>query len=104
MLAIKNKNDTDPHKQTNILRSIDIGNQQNKCISFAMIMWNRKMEKKQIPWQLCYKDTDSFVVYIKAKDIYIDIGKDIEKRLDISNYELERPSPKRKNKKSNRIN
>ena len=29
-------------------------------------------------------DTDSFTVYIKTEDIYIDIAKDIEKRFDIS--------------------
>ena len=34
--------------------------------------------------KLCYMDTDSFTVYIKTKDIYIDIAKDIEKRFDIS--------------------
>ena len=29
-------------------------------------------------------DTDSFRVYIKTEDIYIDIAKDIEKRFAIS--------------------
>ena len=29
-------------------------------------------------------DTESFTVYIKTEDIYIDIAKDIEKRFDIS--------------------
>ena len=48
---------------------------------------------------LYYMDTDSFTVYIKADDIYKDIAKDVETRFDISNYELNRPLPKRKNKK-----
>ena len=43
--------------------------------------------------------TDSFIVYIKTEDIYKDITKDIETRFDTSNYELERPLPKRKIKK-----
>ena len=36
-------------------------------------------------------DTDSFIVYIKAEDIYIDISKDVERRLDTLNDELGRP-------------
>ena len=43
-------------------------------------------------------DTDSFIVYIKTEDIYVDIYVDITKdvgtRFDTSNYELERPLPK----------
>ena len=31
-------------------------------------------------------DTDSFIVYIKTKDIYIDISKDVETRFYTSNY------------------
>ena len=41
----------------------------------------------------------SFIVYIKADDIYKDIAEDVETRFDTSNYELDRPLPKRKNKK-----
>ena len=43
-------------------------------------------------------DTDSFTVYIKTGDIYVDIAKDVEARFDTSNYELDRPLPK-ENKK-----
>ena len=43
-------------------------------------------------------DTDNFTVYIKTDDIYKDIAKDVEKSLDASNYELDRPWPKGKNK------
>ena len=44
-------------------------------------------------------DTDSFIVYIKTDDIYKDIAEDFETRFGASNYELERPLPKGKNKK-----
>ena len=44
-------------------------------------------------------DADSLIVYIKTEDIYVDIAKDFEARFDTSNYELERPLPKGKNKK-----
>ena len=39
--------------------------------------------------KLCYMDTDSFIVYIKTDDIYIDIA-DVETRFNTSNYELHR--------------
>ena len=44
-------------------------------------------------------DTDSFIVYINIEDIYVEISKGVKARFDISNYELERPLPKGKNKK-----
>ena len=44
-------------------------------------------------------DTDSFIVYIKTNDIYKEIFEDIKTRLDTSNYELDKPLPKRKPKK-----
>ena len=40
---------------------------------------------------LCYIGTHSFIVYIKARYIYKDIAKDVETRLDTSNYELKKP-------------
>ena len=49
--------------------------------------------------KLCYMDTDSLIVYIKTDDIYKDIAEDVETRFDTSNYELDRPLPKGKNKK-----
>ena len=36
-------------------------------------------------------DTDSFVVYIKTEDIYVDTEKGVETRFDNPNYELDRP-------------
>ena len=43
-------------------------------------------------------DTDSFVIYIKIKDIYKDIADDVKKRYD-ANYEVDRSLPKGMNKK-----
>ena len=43
--------------------------------------------------------TDSFIVYIKTDDIYKGIAGYVETWLDPSNYELDRPSLKGKNKK-----
>ena len=36
-------------------------------------------------------DTDSFIVRVKTDGIYKDIAKDVEKRFDNSNYEIDRP-------------
>ena len=44
-------------------------------------------------------DTDSSIVYIKIDDIYKDIAEDVETRFDTSNFEIDRPLPKEKNKK-----
>ena len=49
--------------------------------------------------KLSHIDTDSFIVYINTEDIYVDIAKGVKARFDTSNYELERPLPKGKNKK-----
>ena len=49
--------------------------------------------------KLCSIDTDSFIMHIKTEDFYKDIVDDVEKRFDISNYEINRPLPTEKNKK-----
>ena len=43
-------------------------------------------------------NADSFIVHIKT-DIYKDIVEDVKTRFDTSNYELDEPLPKIKNKK-----
>ena len=48
---------------------------------------------------MCYKVTDSFIVYIKTDDVYKDIAEDMETRFDTSNYKSDRPLSKGKNKK-----
>ena len=40
-----------------------------------------------------YLDTNSFIVYIKSEDIYIDVAKDVETRFGTSSYELRRSLP-----------
>ena len=49
--------------------------------------------------RLCYMDTDSFIMNIKANDFYKDISDDVECKFDTSNYEVKRPLPIGKNKK-----
>ena len=41
-------------------------------------------------------DADSFIVHVKANDIYKYIPEDVETRFDTSNYELNRLLPKEK--------
>ena len=48
--------------------------------------------------KLCYMDTDSFIMNIKANDFYKDIANYVENRFDTSNYEGNRPLPMGKNK------
>ena len=53
--------------------------------------------------QLCYTNTDSFVIYIKTEYFYEDIGNDVERRFDTSNYDENDKTPlpieKKKRKK-----
>ena len=51
--------------------------------------------------ELCYMDTDSFVINIKTKDFYKDIANDVKKWFDTSNYSEDhnRPLPRSMNKK-----
>ena len=44
-------------------------------------------------------DTDNLIMNIKTKDFYKDIAQDVEERFDTSNYDVDRPLPKGKNKK-----
>ena len=54
--------------------------------------------------RLCYMDTDSFIMHIKTNDFYKDIASDFENRFDTSGYEVNRPLPTGKNKKSHWFN
>ena len=51
--------------------------------------------------KLCYTDADSFVIEVKAEDLYVDISNDIEKCYDTSNCDKNdnRPLPIGINKK-----
>ena len=44
-------------------------------------------------------DTDSFFVHVKTDDIYKDIAEDVQTKFDTSHFQIDRPSPKEKNKK-----
>ena len=62
--------------------------------------WNDYMKPKYGDnVKLCYMDTDSFIMNIKTEDFYKDITNDVEKKFDTSNYEVDRPLSKGKNKK-----
>ena len=52
---------------------------------------------------LCYTDTDSFIMNIKTEDFYKDIAEDVACKFDTSNYEFDRPLPTGKNKKVIRL-
>ena len=47
-----------------------------------------------------YMDTGSFILNTKTEDFYEDIARDVQKRFDTSNYEVNRPLPTEKNKKA----
>ena len=49
--------------------------------------------------KLCYMETCNFMVYIKKVFIYINIAKYNEKRLNTSNYKLNKLLPKGKSKR-----
>ena len=49
--------------------------------------------------KLCYMDTDSFIINTKTEDFYEDITNDVERRFYTSNYEVNRPLLKGRNKK-----
>ena len=62
--------------------------------------WYDYMKKKYGDMvKSCCLDTDSLFMNIKTKDIYKDIAQDVEERFDTSNYDVDRPLPKGKNKK-----
>ena len=50
--------------------------------------------------RLMYMDTDSLIYHIRTDDFYKDIAPDVDARFDTSGYEVERPLPLNKNKKS----
>ena len=49
--------------------------------------------------KLCWRGTYSFIIYIKTEDNNADIAKEVETRIDTSNYDLEGPLAKEKNEK-----
>ena len=49
--------------------------------------------------KLCCMDTDSFIIHLKTNYIYKVIAEHVQTRFDTSNFEIDRPLPKGKNKK-----
>ena len=49
--------------------------------------------------KLCYMNKDSFVLHVKAGDIYMNSTERFETRFDNLNFEADRTLPKGKNKK-----
>ena len=49
--------------------------------------------------KLCCMDTDSSLVYVRAENTSSEISKDFQTSFDISNYKLDKPLAKGKNKK-----
>ena len=43
-------------------------------------------------------DSESFIVHVKTNDIYKHIAENVETRFETSNFKLDRPIPKGKNK------
>ena len=63
-------------------------------------LWYDYMKRKYGDMvKLCYMDTDSLAMNIKTKDFYKDIVQDVQERFDTSNYSIDRPLLKGKNKK-----
>ena len=58
--------------------------------------YNYIKPKYQEKARLCYMDTDSFIMHIKTEDFYKDIGNDVEKQFDTSNYDKNDKRPLRK--------
>ena len=53
--------------------------------------------------RLCYTDTDSFVIYVKADDFYKDISNDVDNWFDRSNYNKNDNKPLEIGKKKKRL-
>ena len=98
VLAIKIKNNT---KQILINKPVYLGLSLLELSKIAMYdFWydqvKPKCKEKAKP---CYMDTGSVIVYIKTETNYADIAREVEATFDTSNYELDGPLPKEKNKK-----
>ena len=70
----------------------------SKTVMYEFLYDNVKPQYGGNP-KLCFMDTDSFIVHVETVDIQKDIAEDDEIRFDTSDYELDKPLPKGKNKK-----
>ena len=53
----------------------------NKIVMYEF-WYNYVKPKYEEKARSCYMNADSFIVYIKTEDIYVDIEKDVETRFD----------------------
>ena len=72
---------------------------ENSKILMYEFWYDYMKPKYGIDVKLCYMDTDSLIMNIKTEDFYKDVVNDVGKRVDTSNYEVNRPLPTGKNKK-----
>ena len=56
-----------------------------------MIILNQNIKIMQ---NLCYMDSDTFIIQIKIEDFYSDIADNVKNKYGTSNYEVDRPLPK----------
>ena len=56
-----------------------------------MITLNQNIKIMQ---NLCYMDSDTFIIQIKIEDFYSDIADNVKNKYGTSNYEVDRPLPK----------
>ena len=66
-----------------------------------MLVYDYVKPKYRENEKLCYIDTCNFIAHVKTEDIYKNIEEHFETRIDTSHFELDRPFPKGKTKKSN---
>ena len=86
LLAIEMKTKKNKKKNTNLNKPVYL------CISILEIskivmykFWNDYVKTEYgEKAKLYYIDTDSFIIYIKLEDIYVDTAKDVEIRFDTS--------------------
>ena len=63
--------------------------------------YNYIKPKYQDNEKLCYMDTKSFIINIKTEEFFEDIAiLNVEKKIDTSNYKVNRPLPKGRKKSS----
>ena len=51
-------------------------------MSFGIIIKKKKKKKNMGKNATLLQDTESFIVYIKSENFYIDTGEDVERRFD----------------------
>ena len=79
---------SEPKKKTNKRVYLDLSILEISKILMDEFWYDYIKPKYQNSARLCYMDTDSLIINIKTKDFYKEIAKDVEKRFDTSNYQV----------------